>query len=124
MFTIDSARELLTKAGIFFGCDDPDDDPKYAQMINLNDAFYWACSDAEYVEDSELPRLAELFFRYGNAGVNYWVLIEKRGGEKPEFVDVQRQVEFVTQEEAIRKEEPSSSKRAYLKRQYTIGMCG
>ena len=36
----------------------------------------------------------------------------------------QRQVEFVTQEEAIRKEEPSSSKRAYLKRQYTIGMCG
>jgi hypothetical protein len=124
MFTVDSARELLTKADIFFGCDDPEDDPKWAQMINLNDAFCWACSDAEYVEDSELPRLAELFWRYGNAGVNYWVLVEKRGGEKPEFVDVQRQVEFVTQEEAIRKEEPSSSKRAYLKRQYTIGMCG
>lgn len=114
----------MTKADIFFGCDDPEDDPKYSQMINLNDAFYWACSDAEYVEDSELPRLAELFWRYGIAGVNYWVLVEKRGGDKPEFVDVQRQVEFVTQEEAICKEEPSSSKRAYLKRQYTIGMCG
>jgi hypothetical protein len=124
MFTVDSARELLTKADIFLGCYDPEDDPKYAQMINLNDAFYWGCSDAEYVDDSELPRLAELFWRYGNAGVNYWVLVEKRGGDKPEFVDVQRQVEFVTQEEAIRKEEPSSSKRAYLKRQYTIGMCG
>lgn len=122
MLTIDSARELLAKAGIFFGCHDPEDDPKYAQTLNLNDAFYWACSDSEYVEDSELPRLAELFWRYGNAGVNYWVLVEKRGGDKPEFVDVQRQVEFVAQEEAIRKEEPSSSRRAYLKRQYTIGM--
>lgn len=119
MFTIESARELLTKADIFLGCDDPKD----AQTINLNDAFYWACADAEYVEDSELPRLAELFWYYGNAGVNYWVLVEKRGGEKPEFFDVQRQVEFVTQEEAIRKEEPSSSKRAYLNRQYTIGQC-
>lgn len=123
MFTIESAKELLTVAEIFFGCSDTEDDPKFAQTVNLNDAFYWACSDAEYVDDSEVPRLAELFWRYGNAGVYYWVLVEKRGGEKPEFVDVQRQVEFVAQEEAIRKEEPSSSKRAYLKRQYTIGAC-
>lgn len=124
MFNIESARELLTKADIFFGCDDPEDHPSFAQTINLNDAFYWACSDMQYVEDDELPRLAELFWRYGNAGVMYWVAVEKRGGEKPEFVDVQRHIDFVTQEEAIRKEEPSSSKRAYLKRQYTIGICG
>ena len=121
MFKVDEARELLTKADIFFGCDDPDDDPKFAQMINLNDAFYWACSDGEYVEDEELPRLAELFWRYGYCGVMYWVAVEKRGGETPEFLDVRRKIEFVTQEEAIRKEVPSSSKRAYTKRQYTIG---
>ena len=121
MFTIDSARELLTKASIFIGCDDPEDNPKYAQTINLNDAFYWACSDAEYVEDSRLPRLAELFWRYGNAGVMYWVAVEMRGGVQPEFVDVQRHIEFVTHEESICKEEPLASKRAYLKRQYTIG---
>lgn len=121
MFKVDEARELLTKADIFFGYDDPDDDPKFAQTINLNDAFYWACSDGEYVEDDELPRLAELFFRYGYCGVMYWVAVEKRGGETPEFLDVRRQIEFVTQEEAIRKELPSSSKRAYTKRQYTIG---
>ena len=121
MFTIDSARELLTKAGIFFAYDDLEDDPKWAQTINLNDAFYWACSDCECVTDEELPELARLFFCYGWAGVMYWVA-EKRG-DKPEFVNVQRHIEFVKMEEAIRQEEPSSSKRAYLKRQYTIGMC-
>lgn len=123
MLTIDAARELLTKADIFLGYDpeDPDDLPKFAQTINLNDAFYWACSDAEYVEDSELPRLAELFFLYGLCGVYYWVAVEKRGDETPEFVDVRRFIEFVRQEEELRKQEPSSSKRAYLKHQYTLG---
>ena len=121
MFSVDEARELLTRAEIFFGCDEPDDDPKYAQTINLNDAHFWACSDCEYVEDSELPRLAELFFRYGNCGVNYWVIVEKREMSSVEFNDVNRQVEFVRNEEEIRKSEPSSSKRAYLKKQYTIG---
>jgi len=116
MFTIDSARELLTLAGVFF-----DDDEDVKQMINLNDAFYWACSDGEKVEDSELQRVAELFWRYGNAGIMYWVAVEKRNGEIPEFLDVRRLIEFVQNEEGFRREEPSSSKRAYMKRQYTIG---
>jgi hypothetical protein len=120
-FTVESARKLLETADVFFGCTDTDDDVRDAQTLNLNDAFYWACSDCEYVQDSELPRLAELFFSYGYAGIMYWVLVEKRNGEVPEFVDVRRQVEFVKNEEAIRVEEPSSSRRAYLKRQYTIG---
>jgi hypothetical protein len=123
MFTIDEAREFLNKAGIFFGRDEDDSesDIRWDQTINLNDAFYWACADGEYVDDNELPRLAGLFWRYGYAGVSYWVLVEKRGGEIPEFLDVKRQVEFVKNEESIIKEEPSCSKRAYLKRQYTIG---
>jgi hypothetical protein len=120
-FTVESAKKLLEAADVFFGCTDTDDDVRDAQTLNLNDAFYWACSDGEYVQDSELPRLADLFFNYGWAGIMYWVLVEKRNGEVPEFVDVRRQVEFVKNEEAIRVEEPSSSRRAYLKRQYTIG---
>lgn len=121
MFTVDEARELLSKANIFFGCDEPDEDPKWAQTINLNDAFYWAMCDGEYVEDSELQRVAYLFWKYGDCGVNYWVIVEKRKLDRVEFEDVNRQVEFVKMEEDIRKEEPSSSKRAYLKRRYTIG---
>lgn len=120
MFSIPDARKLLESAGVFFDLDE-EDGPKWGQTINLNDAFYWACSDCQYVEDEELPRLAELFWRYGNAGVMYWVAVEKRNGEVPEFLDVRRQIEFVQHEEAIRLEEPSSSKRAYLQREYTIG---
>ena len=120
-FTQANAREFLTLAGVFHGTSEWDDDPKWDQTLNLNDAFYYACSDGEYVEDEELPRLAELFWRYGNIGLEYWVLEEKRGGEVPEFLDVRRQIEFVKNEEAIRKEVPSSAKRAYLQREYTIG---
>lgn len=123
-FTEANAREFLTLAGVFFGRDEWDDDPKWDQTLNLNDAFCWASSDGEYVEDAELPRVAELFWRYGYTGIEYWVLEEKRGGEIPEFLDVRRQIEFVKNEEAIRKEEPSSSKRAYLQREYTIGKAG
>jgi hypothetical protein len=121
MFTIEEARELLTKADIFFGYDDEDDDPTYAQTINLNDAMYWACSDSEYVEDNELVRVAQLFYRYGWCGVLYWVAIEKRGGETPEFLDVKRKIEFVKKEEELIKQESSRSKRAYAKYSYTLG---
>lgn len=122
MFTVDEARQLLTTAGLFFE-PDPEEGMTSAQVLNLNDAFYWACADAEKVPDDELQKLATLFWQYGQCGVYYWVL-ERRGDKKVEFVDVNRFVEFVRAEEAIRVEEPSSSKRAYLKRQYTIGECG
>ena len=124
MFSIQESLELLSKASVFFDCDDEDtsdDGKKWAQTINLNDAFYWACSDGEYVDDSELPRLAELFWRYGYCGVIYWVAVEKRGGEVPEFLDARRFIEFVRQEELLRNNEPSSSKRAYAKLTYTLG---
>ena len=120
MRSVEKAKALLKEANIFYDCEG-DEDQSLAQAINLNDAFFWACSDYEIVADDELPRLAELFFRYGWAGACYWVAIEKRGGEVPEFLDVRRQIEFVKNEEAIIAEEPSSSKRAYQKRQYTIG---
>ena len=117
MWSIADSRAMLTAAQVFF--DDDGETP--SQMLNLNDAFYWGCADGESVSDEELPRLAELFWLYGNAGIAYWVAVEKRGGETPEFVDVRRQIEFVKNEEEIRREEPNHSRRAYLKKQYTIG---
>ena len=67
MFTVDEARELLLKANICFGAeeddiyDDAEKDPKWNQTINLNDVLHWACSDLQYIEDEELPRVAQLF---------------------------------------------------------------
>ena len=58
---------------------------------------------------------------YGWPGIVYWVAVEKRGGIVAEFLNVRRQIEFVKHEEAIRAEQPSPSKRAYLRREYTIG---
>lgn len=121
MFTIEDARKSLRAAGVFFVCDDLEDDPAPAQAINLNDAMYWACSDAEVVLDEDLPRLADLHWSYGWCGVLYWVVVEKRGDCGVEFEDVKRQIEFVRNEESIRMEEPDPSKRAYLKRRYAIG---
>lgn len=124
MSDTEAALKFLQQAGIFYEGDDDDDTEdgrKTRQTINLNDAFYWACSDSEYVEDSELPRVSELFWRYGIGGVYYWVAVEKRDNEVPQFVDVRRQIEFVRQEEQIRKDVPSDSARAFKKVQYTIG---
>jgi len=114
-FSIDDARKFLLAADIFF----EQDNGMPAQLINLNDALMWGCADCEEVPDDELPKLAELFWRYGWCGLLYWVT--QRRGCRAEFHDVNRMIEFVASEEIIRKEEPSDSKRAYLKRQYTIG---
>ena len=115
---IGDARTLLEAAGVFF--DNDDLDPRYHQMLNMNDVWGWATADGEYVEDEELPEVARLFCEYGWCGLLYWVS-QKRGGIVSEFADVNRFIEFVRNEEAILKEEPDLNKRAYLKRQYTIG---
>jgi hypothetical protein len=125
-YTVDEARELLTRGNVFFGADESDDaseherDKKWGQTLNLNDTFFWACADAEYVTDEELPEVAGLFFRYGWCGILYWVN-RKRGNEKVEFLDVRRFIEFVSREEQLRKEVTSSSSRAYHKLTYTLG---
>ena len=118
MFSVDDARDLLTAADVFF---EPDEDEESSrQTLNMSDTWARACADAEYVPDDELPRLAELFWRYGNCGILFWVS-ERNGKMRSEFHDINRFIEFVRQEEAIREEEPKSSKRAYLRRTYTIG---
>jgi len=119
MFTADQARKLLTIADVFFPIDD-DDDPKFAQTINMNDVWGWAIADCEYVPDESLPEVASLFFRYGWAGILYWVS-ERHNGMKSEFHDINRFIGFVRNEERIRAEFPDSSRRAYAKQTYTLG---
>lgn len=114
MFSNEAAQTLLDAAGVFF-------DEIEGRILNLNDAFYWACADGEEVTDEELPEVAELFFRYGMCGIYYWVL-RKRGDASADFQDVSRFVEFVRAEEAIRAEIPDSNKRAYAQRSYTLGL--
>lgn len=120
MFSIESAKELLTKADVFFGVDDEDGDPPAMnQTLNMNDTWAWACADGEYVPDEDLPEVARLFWQYGHCGILYWV--SERTGVKSEFHDINRFVEFVRNEELIRADEPSPSKRAYQRHEYTIG---
>lgn len=121
-FTIESAREFLQKADLFFGSPDDEDEEwrEMAQTLNLNDTWGWACADGEDVSDEDLPRVAELFWRYGRCGVLYWVS-ERRNQCRSEFHDVNREIDFVRHEERIRSEFPNSSKRAYAKVSYTIG---
>lgn len=112
------AKKLLLASGEFFDGYDLEGLPPYT--INLNDAFYWACSDCETVPEECLLEVARLYQRYGRCGLYYWVL-ERRGEKRVEFKDVNRFVEFVRREEQLRKDVESSSKRAYHALTYTLG---
>lgn len=116
MYSIDEARDLLTKAGVFFR---PDDEEDSAQMLNMNDVWAWACADGEVVPDDELPRVAKLFYRYGYCGLLYWVS-ERNNCLRSEFHDINRFIDFVVMEEGIRAEVPDSSTRAYTKLEYML----
>lgn len=112
---------LLEAADLFFG--EPgwtDENERWERTINFNDVWGWATADGEFVPDECAQELHDLFYRYGWCGVLYWAS-ERRGGERSEFAYVNRFIEFVRNEEALRKREPSSSKRAYTKLTYTIG---
>ena len=113
----ENAKQLLLAADIFFDADDGT--PPWT--INLNDTFGWGCADCEVVPEEELPRLAELFQRYGRCGMLYWVA-ERRKLRVVEFADINRFIAFVAKEEELRKELPSSTKRSDRKVSYTIGV--
>ena len=120
MFTIESAREFLRSGHVFFGKDEDADDPKWAQTINLNDSMWWGTGDGEYVPDESLVEVATLFYRYGWCGILYWAS-QRENRPVPEFLDVRRFIEFVREEENLRREIESSSKRAYHKIEYKLG---
>lgn len=119
MFKIEDARKLLEEADVFFGNDDDEDD-SLNQTLNMNDIWAWGCSDGHYVTDEELPEVAEMFWRYGWAGILYWVS-EERGSIKSEFLDINRFIDFVKHEEDFRKSVPDCNDRAYKRITYTLG---
>ncbi len=112
------AREAL--ADLFFDDYDDDDDPKITQTLNMNDVWCWASADGQYVPDDKLQEVAKLYEDYGWCGIVYWVS-EQNNGMKSEFYDINRFIEFVRQEEQLKKKIPSSSKRAYKHLVYKLG---
>ena len=115
MFTKDEAAKLLENACVFY----PDDDETPQHVLNMNDTWVWASAWGEEVKDDELAEVAALFWQYGNAGLLYWVS-KKHDGMRSEFYDNNRAIEFVENEERIRKEFPDSNARAYHKESYQI----
>ena len=116
------AEEFLRSAGVFFE-DDPEDEEfeRFGRTLNMNDVWCWACADGEEVKEAEMCEVAELFWLYGWCGILYWVS-EKNEGMKSEFLDNNRFIEFVRQEETLRKRVPDDNKRAYTKLKYTVGV--
>lgn len=88
--------------------------------INMNDVWAWALSDGEYINnENEIKEIAKLFKDYGWCGILYWVS-KKNNGMRSEFYDNNRMIEFVENEERIKKEVPDYNERAYHKTSYTI----
>jgi hypothetical protein len=110
--SIQGDKDLLTASGMCFN--------EEQICLNMNDVWMWGCSDGEDVPDEDVAEVARLFRSYGFCGLLYWVS-ERRELEKSEFHDNNRFIEFVRHEEELRKQEPRSSKRAYMKISYTLG---
>ncbi len=87
--------------------------------LNQNDTWGWALSFGQHVPDDKLVEVAELYSRYGDCGVLYWVS-EQNNQMRSEFEDINRYVDFVRMEEQIKKKYPGSSERAYYKPSYRL----
>lgn len=96
------------------------DDEHNERLIIFNDVWCWGSADCEALPDAEVPRVAELFKRYGWCGLLYWCS-EKRGGCRSEFKDNNRFIDFVKAEEALVASVPDSNKRAYTRLTYQLG---
>ena len=117
--TEQDATALLKAAGLFYP-DDPEDNPEGRLILNMNDVWGWATAWGEEVPKDKLTVVAGLFSEYGWPGVLYWVS-EQHDGMRSEFHDNNRFIDFVRNEEKLRKEVPDSNKRAYTKLKYTLG---
>lgn len=99
-----------------------DEAPGSPLELNLNDAFSWGAAYSERVPDDQIIPLGRLIQWYGYAGVFYWVSRLGTGyGDRSEFHDVNRMIEFVANEERIIAEIPDASARAYTRQTYTLG---
>lgn len=87
--------------------------------LNMNDTWGWALAWCPEIPDDQVKEVARLFRAYGNAGLLYWHS-QQEGGMRSEFYDNNRQLDFVENEERIRKEVPDHNKRAYHKTEYMV----
>ena len=114
--SIDEAKQLLSAAGVCY----PEDEEMPGLHLNMNDTWGWALAWGEPVPDDKVVEVATLFSYYGTCGLLYWVS-EQHNQMRSEFADINRFVDFVRNEERVRKETPDSSERAYRKITYKIG---
>lgn len=118
--TIEEAKAVLKLSGYIFNRDGDEPGNVDEFLIILNDTWGWACADCEPIPEENLIEVAELFRRYGYCGLLYWAG-KKQGVTRSEFEDINRFMDFVKNEEAIMAEVPDSNRRAYAKREYTLG---
>ena len=112
--TIDEAKQAIMPY-----CYAQDEDTK-GIVLNMNDTWCWASGWGEEVPDDKILEVADLIWWYGYAGALYWVS-EQHGGMRSEFHDINRFVDFVRNEERLKKDVPDSNRRAYKRLAYTLG---
>ena len=96
---------------------DPEDSPHH--YIIMSDVWAWALGDAIKLTDENVVRVAELYDRYGFCGLLYHE-IERGRYTCSEFTDYNRMIQFVENEERIRREVTDLNRRGYHKAEYTI----
>jgi hypothetical protein len=70
--------------------------------LNMNDAWGWGFASCPIVPASQVAEVCRLFKRYGRAGLLYWRSQQERG-MRSELHDNNRVIDFVENEERIRK---------------------
>lgn len=90
-------------------------------MISMGDVWAWASADAITVTDDNVKQIAKLYSKYGFCGLVYYQCKVLGEWESSEFVDINRYIEFVDNEERICQEVPDYNARGYAKRTYIIG---
>lgn len=98
---------------------DPEERPDY-HSIMMNDVWGWASAGGYEVTDKNVRRVAQLYDRYGFAGLVYYQTEADPRYKASEFTDNNRFLQFVQNEERIRKEVPDYNKRGYHKAAYQI----
>lgn len=116
--TLGEAKAFLIANDLVYG---PDDEvPEYAQTLNMSDTWAWGTAWGEYIPDDQILIVVSLIKQYGWPGALYW-MSERHDHMRSEFADINRFVEFVRHEEALKAKYPNSSERAYVKYSYTLG---
>ena len=92
----------LTEYGGVGVCGVSGEKPCTAEDLNMNDVWGWAFARCPIVPESEVEEVCRLFKRYGRAGLLYWHA-QQEGDMRSELRDNSRVIDFVENEERMRK---------------------